>query len=790
MNMKLQKNREMIRDNYVGYSVEQNKFWMTYNDYVNSDRDDIVICNIWGIGGVGKSRFCDKIRKDSEEREIPVIKITLEEEDDIINFLYKTRNMMVSNYDYSFPNFDGAYLTYKFELGVGIPEAVNTLIQSSVLATSISYITAAIGKTAVPTGMILSADNLFSHIKNKVDNKKYSKYLEGDRTKESCLQFCVDAFIDDFIEINSIDKKPFIFIIDGYEHVFNMYKVDKSIFDLWLSGNKGVIQNLQNVVWVVSERERLQWEKYDEEWKNSIISIELGGLSKADIREYYNNELSQLEVDKIYGITKGIPLYMYLIKEMLRSEKSKSQIINNLPNEEGKLVLTYLNFLTEKQKNQMYIMSCIDSGINENEILEIEKNCFETKEIIELQRILQKSIFNKIGTLYYMHEVIRDVLFEACPTVILRGVQNYFEFHKNEKAYTNYLRCKIQIINDNSQIMELFEKEKFLPHILPDKFFAVLRNNALLNMKIKKYGCNNSRVTWFGIMGRLYQEIGLYKMAEKMYRRCRINMEQIGGYQQSIIDNMHEEEANMMCQNGKAQESYEWRINLYKSYCKKYGKINNITINARQNVAVSLQYLGREEEALDEYTYIYELRKKYKDTRDGIFNTAIAILQILNHLKKGKQINEWTGVFLRDHMIFSQNEYIKLLEAILELCVLDESAVSIIINYVNETEHIAEEQYLEILYKAAIRYESIDLIKARKLLDIILKYRIEKYGENSLKALGCEMEIAICLSKEENHGKALVMLEELYNKIINTYGGDVYLAKAVNSNIKIEEEFL
>lgn len=345
-------------------------------------------------------------------------------------------------------------------------------------------------------------------------------------------------------------------------------------------------------------------------------------------------------------------------------------------------------------------------------------------------------------------------------------------------------------------IESLLNAEEFIGNVKPDKRYAFLRLNTSMRRKIRQYGSGTvvSGLFYF-TLGNVYKEMGLYEVAGREFKRSR-NILQRTSVAEHIIDSVHEEEVQMYCLCGQNEDAYNWRLTCYEKYKNLYGEENPFTVNVRQNVAVSLEYMGKLTDALQIYKEIYTCRKKNEDFRDNIEKTARAILSVLGKIGDQKELNQYARIFLRDYKFFSMEQYLKLIGMIVSIPGLDVNFLIDVVTYIKKIkpQDLQNEQYFEyeqLMYQIAIILESGNIDLATELLEDTYQYRLQYYGEKSLLTIGCEMELILCRAQKGEHQLALEQLEKLYVKVTKMYDlDDISLAKAIRSNIAIERAIL
>lgn len=270
-------------------------FWNKYNQYRDSMKTgdpDISVLMYYGIGGIGKSALIEKIMSEMEEKlsSPQFVYYDFNIKQDSRSVLESIRNILVSDYKFSFPLFDLALYNYAQKIGEDVKssEKQSFLSRSKVLSIVLGLVEM-IPAVAVVATLMKCADSGISIIKNLL-NKHTRELIEIEQKSPAELYVYLPyLFAQDLADNLENSEQPLVIFLDTYEKLVNeMLSVGEPLNnDVWIRGDNGLIQCVPNVLWVIAGREKLKWEVFDSGWSEALEQHLLGSLTQIDSIQFF-----------------------------------------------------------------------------------------------------------------------------------------------------------------------------------------------------------------------------------------------------------------------------------------------------------------------------------------------------------------------------------------------------------------------------------------------------------------------------------------------------------------------
>ena len=299
-------------------------FWNVYQR-VRMEPGSVEAISYYGVGGIGKSTLLLQLTRELRERAMtsPIVFYNFElagkSKDYFLYFV--AENLMQQCNSLQFPLFSTA-LTHLYQMAGRDVSELEKRMENSILNNNKVNMAVEVMNAVIPNfGVAKLAGEvglkLFKKIKTTMDhsgkNAPFYQEIESSSAAElmNNLQkyFCLDL-----ASYTETLTSPVVFLLDGYEILANTLEHGDlaEIEDSWLWSLDGTIWSLPNTVWVIAGRNRLMWDRYVEDIKDSLEQHLLSSLSEKDTTEYL--QLSGIKdanlYSELYKLTGGTPVYL------------------------------------------------------------------------------------------------------------------------------------------------------------------------------------------------------------------------------------------------------------------------------------------------------------------------------------------------------------------------------------------------------------------------------------------------------------------------------------------------
>ncbi len=454
-------------------------FWNKYNG-IKSDiknYDDVSIINYYGFGGIGKSGLIRELQKELNEKENNPYYLFYDFGlcQDVYSIIRTIRKDLIERYNFNFPKLDIALHCYSKKIGDKLDkEEKKSIIESSRIMSMIADSTSAIPQLSAAVSLFKAADSGIAWVRNKLD-KKYSQEVSklDAESAENILNSLPSYFAQDMeINLEKIDK-PFVIFLDTYEKLVDTIGNDAkaNVKDLWLRDRNGLVRKLPNSLWVISGREKLNWEKYDSNWSEAIESHLLEDLSLNDTKAFLTN--AGIEDEKIkeelYKLTHGTPVYLDICVNTLEVLKNNNEeiTIDKFGANTEELLERFIRYM-DNQTREITHLLCFMNIWTDSLISDVGAKIIPSFSSIIYESLKKSSFIMRKNDMYYVHNTVRSVINKACPELIK---QNYYS------VMYNYL---FNYLNSTNNVM----KECYSGYL---DMYKVIVINTLNNDNVDKY---------------------------------------------------------------------------------------------------------------------------------------------------------------------------------------------------------------------------------------------------------------------------------------------------------------
>lgn len=449
------------------------------------------ILNYYGIGGIGKTSFvnklcrvirgvegnrcrllgnidCEYIRYDFDAKNVGMDKLSI-----LLNF---RKQLTEVNKEFKFYRFDSAVLLYAKKTGNDFTkdETAQSMLESNPWLEVIVSTIGIIPVVGWVSGVVQAIDKSFALAKEglmkHIDSDKYQKHLHEINGLEApeILDKLHEYFILDMRHnMRQVAEKPLIIFLDSYEKYVDTlnYEIDMLTEDYWLwKGKRSVVCAIPGILWVITGREKLCWknsiwgELDSERPLDQMSDAEKDTLAQTCLEQHLLGDLSKKDAItflrkagihneklcvELHELTKGTPLFLDICVdtyyELLGAGIQPS--IEDFGEDLSQLISRYLSNMSESNREMAYFLACLGTWDNDS-VKEIAKEAVSLRwySFAKYEEFIKHSfIIKKQNGTYCMHDTMRKATLESADKEILREISHI----KCEKL-------EVMMKNDNS----------------------------------------------------------------------------------------------------------------------------------------------------------------------------------------------------------------------------------------------------------------------------------------------------------------------------------------------------
>ncbi len=514
----------------------QEAFERKFRVLSNNWKKTFYVLNYYGIGGVGKTSFvnklcrvikgvegndcrlpykidCDYIRYDFSEKNASIDKLSI---------LLNWRNQLAAvDEKFGFYMFDSAVLLYskktgnnieKDEVATGILDRnpwLNAVVTAVGAIPIVGWVSSAIQAIDKATGATKEL------VKEHIDKEKYKKHLEEINSLEppEILDKLHEYFIRDMRNnMQRIAKRPLVVFIDTYEKYIDNVNRDKDMIteDYWLrKGRRSVIQSIPGVLWVVTGREKLYWAEDDDRWGAIYVERPLDQMTEAEkealaeehLEQHLLGDLSLKDAtyfleqagvkdtelcEQLYKLTSGTPLFLDICVDTYEELRMQgiTPNIKHFGKDLTQLISRYLSNLDKDKKEMAYFLACLGTWTNDS-VREISGHMTTLKDYTysRYEEFVKHSfIIRNPNNSYYMHETVRAAAIKNADVEIVEEVAEVrldvlgTAINKETTLQSNMLLSEyVNILTENS-----YAHKEFCDYLenVKEGFRSLKRNGA------------------------------------------------------------------------------------------------------------------------------------------------------------------------------------------------------------------------------------------------------------------------------------------------------------------------
>lgn len=583
--MKVRNKTEKLKATHIFTDREEPRkaFWNNYEKVKESlhNNGDSHVLQYYGIGGIGKSSLLDELSKEMKEKlKTPRFAMfDFSRKQDMRSVLESLRNQLQDKYNFDFHGFDYGLYTYAKKAGEDMKEPqMRSFVDRS---PALSCILETMG--AIPTVNILSqlakaTDKAVVLIYDTLNSQKQEMAKIESMEVAELYQYLVHLFSSDLDENMKNQKEPLVIMFDTYECLVNeMALVGEPLNnDLWIRGDEGLIQNVHDVLWVIAGREKLKWERFDSDWKDSLETHLLGDLDGKDATDFLKDSgISNSELrDELYNLTHGTPVYLDICvnQYLMLLANGKTPNIDDFGKDVYSLIERFARYMDDSKKDIVYVLSCL--GLWNDEIaIKILSQVLPGFSLTSYEKVKDFSFINKMDDgLYAIHQIVGDILYGHCgkslkTRTVIQAVTAYREILEDINVYSK--DCVFYIKQYLKFLLSAYKDDNGL-------------NNAL-----------DGRVVF--LLDAL-SEIGRFKEIEGSFEAYIKRAEQSDDKEFCI--NVFDAYTTMLFNNRDYEKACEYSKKAFEFSRDYYGEKDIQTLLSQENYGLSLRKINRVEESI------------------------------------------------------------------------------------------------------------------------------------------------------------------------------------------------
>ena len=731
-------------------------FWEKYNIYqerMEKDAPDIDVSVLmyYGIDGIGKSALIAKIISEMKEKlAAPQFAYyDFNTKQDKRSVLEIIRNILVNDYEYSFPLFDLALYNYAQKIGEDVTSSeIQTFLDGSELLTTTLDLAGIIPAASVVTTLMEYADLGLSII-NELLNKHKRELIEIElKGPAELYAYLPSLFAQDLAENLEHNRQPLVIFLDTYEKLVNeMLSVGEPLDnDRWI---RGLIPNIPNVLWVIAGREKLKWEAFDSAWSKTLEQHLLGSLTQNDSTQLMRSAgiTDPALLEDLYQLTDGTPVYLDLCADRYDHLKQKriSFGLETFGQNEHALIARFVRFMDIPRKYIVYVLSLLEIW-NDEMMHTVGSNVIPDFSWTTYEEIKDFSFISEYEGLYFMHQTVQEVLADCCPmTTADRTFDKAVQFCKEKLADSNlrddireqyllwFVRFKMKAI-EQSDVITFFEDElleHFVQLLDTGKIETAEKLISLIFLAIEKQ--SEAYAYLMLRMSDVKKSAGDFKRALKYAMRSKNLYADLKGTEHLAYLNALKHYGVALFNTGNDKHSFEIFNHLLRKREEIQGENHPDTIEAMLYLANSLSALGKNEEALENREKV--LSKRMEILGEDHPDTVSAMHHLASSLSALGKYEE--ALIINNELVSKRQE------------MLGEE----------HPDTISAKRYLAFCLSGLGKYE-----EAKEVFEEVLSLSREVFGVNHPDTLGAMQHMANSHFMLDEYEEELIIREEILSK--------------------------
>ena len=632
-------------------------FWDIY-ERVRADRDDALAISFYGIGGEGKTSTLQKLQNEIQEVEcgkpiedvkreilesrsepldsgkapagsrkvriIPHARYDFNDGTEEVAVLRRLADTLNKDYGFSFPFFDIAYC--KFTYG---SEDSNSTDAQTVKLERLRYLTnhpimeacldvaGAIVPYNIPAiiaDVVKLGEKWASYRNGKKVESKLSA-LDGVSEKEEVAKCALSYFIEDLKTNMQGQEEPTVLFLDTYEKLADYGRNGdfSNVQDVWV---RQLIDGGPGLLCVIAGRDRIRWEELEGKeggiWKEALEQHNLEDLSEEDT-DHFLTEMGISDrgiQEQVYGITKGVPVYLDLCVERYDAAMQAGQEVTAEDFGQNLVELTKRYLSDIGSPDMVRFLACLQAWTDSDmrgirKILDQEGMPISFSQS-DYDAMKHQSYVRRDGDSYRMHGLICRLFSSHCSPEFLKGVfLAIFRYYDAKMEGTYFVDPTYQSMKSRYR----------------DAIAGALRDERLM----ADSGFSSKLLTYLSSFADTLFDHGDYRDVLEADRRIyETEVQTLGANHPDMfrsLSNMAADYGNL----GRYQEALDAERRAYEGRVRALGANHPDTLASLRSMATSYVSLGKYQEALDAVQRAYEgqARKLGEDHPDTLASLCI-----------------------------------------------------------------------------------------------------------------------------------------------------------------------
>lgn len=771
--------------------VEPRKaFWDRYQKMA---AEGSTLITFYGAGGVGKTALLKKLESEIKSRDAITGKECKYVQYDFsisteLREVLKTFKFQLSNYGCTFPLFDAGNYYFSLKTGQDItPLKARSMLEKipwlNVIRGKLEQANAIAGQaspilTTAKTFFAATDDVLKTFPLMKTITTCFSivdtmlvKYMEMTETLDddhaeirrqlnarsqeknpvALYEYLPTLFAQDVADWMQATDNKLVMLLDNYESLISATALateEQLKRDLWLRGDEGLIFMIPDTLWTIAGRNKLRW---DGELADELEQHLIKALSPEDSNWFLQR--AGIADENLRGelvkLTEGYPIFLDLCVDVYFEYKQRhgtEPTIDAFGQKRQDVVariFRYLDADKDDAAKDMLEFLCVLNVWTDELAVDIggrvlhnfSRNTY--KRVKEFTFIQEERVANDDLdlTLYRFDKTIQSIIIATCDEKLIsdvkRGTNDYFQkFFAENKIFDSknifYLKLWTELVvrltDDADELSKQFDdaiKDIF------DELFVIAN----------------------------------YNTAEEILNLFMSRIETLNGTDNISYAAFEFQLSDLKQFQAKFEEAYAFANSAYEKFSRLLGEKHNDTINAMSNLAVTLNCLGRYDEALTLNEKVLELRKEtHDDNHPDTINALEALATTLSDLgryNEALQLNEQV-LTLRKELLGDKH-----------------------IHTINAMHNLA------VVFDDLGRYD-----EALQLNEQVLELRKEVLGDDHPDTIAIMQNLAVTLNELERFDEALTLNEKILALMKNLYGDEHLETILVMHNLAVSLDCL
>lgn len=709
-------------------------FWSVY-DRVKADPGSVEAISYYGVGGIGKTSLLLQLIREMKDRaeKSPGVYYSFElsgrNKDDCLYFLAESLMQQCSGLQ--FPLFGAALMRLHQLAGRDISDLEkrmeNRLLNRSEVSVAVDVMGAfipnfSIMKLAGQAGLKLLQTCKKNHEHTQGKYAAIYKEIEESSAAElmNSLQkyFCIDAA--PYLERQS---PPAVIFLDGYETLTNTLEKGSlaEVEDHWIWDGEGLIWSLPNTLWVIAGRNRLTWDRYDSEIKESLEQHLLGNISETDVEQFLRmsgvNEESLYRM--IYQLTEGTPVYLDMCVSTYRQLKTVRgddyvPVEEDFGNTQTTLAERFLRGMNSEHQRIIKLIASLPVSWTDDFAMETAQQAGYVAARGPFDDIRRLSLVEKDGAYNKLHGAMRAV------------IRRFMTEEERKRLDTTVFRALIDKMLDPAQDAEREDYASWAAELLDRDdcgVDATIEQLRAIFDAADAYNDLGSHRVFYDYVQKVTNYVLRHSAGIEALALCR--------------DNQFKALLNL----GYYREAIPFGTDAYELYSQLFGEDHSDTLASLNALAVGYSKLGDWQKAMELTNRVYEGRLRiYGEDHDStvacLNNMAIyAVMQ--GDYESAAQLMQ------------------KAFDAMLRLLGEDHPRTLICANNL-----------------ASVYSRLGEHARSLELLQVVYQTQLRTLGENHRDILFSLFNLSIGHSKLGEHERAMELAEEAYQAHLRILGDE------------------